>query len=156
ESDTGRRMGACDGNGVNFGLNRSHVKNDESHDFRPVPFIYDFGHETRSEGDVVQQTVITVHRPVGKMMPGSLYIDNPIDIAFSDFTNSDFQCFHGQSPRPFCARKRARADHCSTSLPALRSSMRDRDPLNESSNPADLRSMSDSDLTRHHNKSEEL
>src|SRR5215831_16450253 len=85
-------------------------------------------------------------------MPGSLYIDNPIDIAFADFTNSDFQCFHGLSPRPSFVYKRAPADHCSTSSPALQSSMPDKDPSGESSNPAALRSETCSVLIHHHKK----
>src|SRR3989442_10565916 len=34
------------------------------------------------------------------MLPGALDIDDAIDVAFSRLTNSYFQRFHGQSPRP--------------------------------------------------------
>src|SRR2546430_1349230 len=34
------------------------------------------------------------------MLPGTLDIDNAIDVGFSCLTNSYFQRFHGQSPRP--------------------------------------------------------
>src|ERR1043166_7558289 len=78
-------------------------------------------------------------------MPRTLDIDNPIDVPFTDLTNSAFKCFHEQSPHPSCAHTAARADHSWKLVPDGRSSTPDRNPSYEYSIAAPPQSRRDNE-----------
>src|SRR5438093_11385615 len=70
------------------------------------------------------------------MLPGALDVDDPVDVAFASLTNSDFQCFHEQSPRPACAHTPAKGRRRRERLPIPRPLRRDTNALNGFSIPA--------------------
>src|SRR6266487_3787637 len=84
---------------------------------------------------VIEQPIIAVDGPVREMLPGALDVDDPVDVAFASLTNSDFQCFHEQSPRPACAHTPAKGSRCWEWLPIPRPFRRDTNPLNGFSIP---------------------
>ena len=88
------------------------VKDYETGNVGTDGLVFDFGDEAGSEAIVIQQTIVAIDGPVRQMMPRPLDIDNAVDVAFADFTNSDVQCLQEQSPRPSCAHITAPAARC--------------------------------------------
>src|SRR5262245_19926500 len=88
------------------------VEDYKAHDLRTAVLVFDFGDKARRKAVVIQQTIIAVDRPVREVVPGSLDINNSIDVAFADFTNFDVQRFQEQSPRQSCGSQRALAVGC--------------------------------------------
>src|SRR5438128_6311158 len=97
-------MAVLHGNVVDLRNVACNVKDNKSHNVETTAFVLDFSDKAGCKTVVVEEAVVAIDGPVGEMMPGSLDIDYPIDVAFADLTNSDLQCFHEQSPRPSCAR----------------------------------------------------
>src|SRR5438093_9596915 len=111
------------------------MKNDEADNCRPFCFI-DYSDKAGCEVIIIKQAVIAVDRPVRQVMPGSLDVDDPVDIAFPNFTYSDRQCFHARSPHPFCAHKAVPTGRDSVCPQVRQSSMQRRGPGGERSIPA--------------------
>src|SRR5262245_19367896 len=121
------------------------MKNHEAHNGGPFPFV-DFSDKTRGETVVVEQAIVAVNRPVRQVIPGSFDVNDSIDIALSNFTSYDRQCFHARSPHPFCAHKVVPMGRCSLFRRARRPSMQCRGPWDEPSTQTSLQSPSDTEL----------
>src|SRR6266581_6081775 len=99
------------------------MEDHKSYDVKPPVLIFDFCDKARRKTVIVQQAIVAVDRPMREVVPRTLDIHNPVDVPFADLTNSDLQCFHEQSPRPFCARKEA-STACSVAWPPVPRSLR--------------------------------
>src|SRR4029077_2285841 len=93
-------MSRFDGDVVNLRNVSGNVEDYESHDVRAALFTVHLRDKTGSKSIVIKQAIVTVDGPMGKVLPGTLDVDDSIDVTFSSFSNSYFQRFHGQSPRP--------------------------------------------------------
>src|SRR5207253_7056277 len=123
------------------------------HNVWMILLTFDFCNQTGREAVVVEQTIVAVDGPMGEMVPRSLDIDDPIDVAFPSLTNSDFQCFHERSPRPPCARTWVSAARCLAWSPVPQSSKPCRDPSNEFPTAAPLLIRIDNEARRRRKRS---
>src|SRR5437773_6279361 len=123
---------------------------DQETDDTNAPFIrFGLRDEAGYKTVVIEQPIIAVDGPVRKMLPGALDVDDPVDVAFASLTNSDFQCFHEQSPRAACARTPAKGSRCWEWWPIPRPFRRDTNPLNGFSIPAPAVKIGNESLRNH-------
>src|SRR5437899_9599599 len=106
------------------------MKDDKSDNSPPAFIRFGFSDKAGYKTIVIEQAIVTIDRPMRQMLPGALDVDDPIHVAFAGFTNSDFQCFHEQSPRRVYARRPVKGGRCWQPLPIPQPFRQDINPLN--------------------------
>src|SRR5438552_15160945 len=129
-------MSGRDRDVVDFRYVGRDMEDHETDDTNALSIRFGLGDKAGYKTVVIEQPIIAVDGPVRKMLPGALDVDDPVDVAFASLTNSDFQCFHEQSPRPACAHTPAKGRRRWEWLPIPRPFRRDTNALNGFSIPA--------------------